>query len=346
MSTCRLYGILKKIKRYFKYVRELRKVISLKKIAILTSGGDSQGMNSAIRAVTRSALANNFEVYGVRRGFKGLIDNDFVKLGTKEVSDILYRGGTFLQSARSESFKTPEGQAKGVENLKAKGIDYVVVIGGDGSYRGAQALHRHGIKTYGLPGTIDNDIPLTDYTIGFDTTLNLVTDLVGNLRDTMSSHERVSVIETMGRNCGDIALQAGIASGVDAILIPEVEPDLEKVAASVKAGFDRGKSHSIIIVAEGAGEAPEVAKKIKELSGLDTRATVLGHIQRGGSPSSFDRVFSSRLGHRVIELIQEGVTGVGLGIENNQLTHHTFDEIFNAKNTIDLKLYQIFQDLV
>ena len=318
----------------------------MKKIAILTSGGDSQGMNSAIRAVTRSGLANNFEVYGVRRGFRGLIKNDFIKLGTKEVSDKLYRGGTFLQSARSESFKTPEGQAVAVENLRAKGIDYVVVIGGDGSYQGARALQGHGIKTFGIPGTIDNDIPLTDFTIGFDTTLNLVTELVGNLRDTMSSHERVSVIETMGRNCGDIALQAGIASGVDAILIPEVEPNIEKVAASVKAGFERGKSHSIVIVAEGAGKADDIAAQIKELSGLDTRATVLGHIQRGGSPSSFDRVFSSRLGHRVIELIQEGVDGVGLGIEHNQISYHTFDDIINAKNKIDKKLYQVFQDLV
>lgn len=318
----------------------------MKKIAILTSGGDSQGMNSAIRAVTRSGLANNFEIYGVRRGFKGLIKNDFIKLGTKEVSDKLYRGGTFLQSARSETFKTAEGQAVAVENLKEKGIDYVVVIGGDGSYQGARALQRHGIKTFGIPGTIDNDIPLTDFTIGFDTTLNLVTDLVGNLRDTMSSHERVSVIETMGRNCGDIALQAGIASGVDAILIPEIEVNLEKIAASVKAGFDRGKSHSIVIVAEGAGDAEDVAKKLKELSGLDTRATVLGHIQRGGTPSSFDRVFSSRLGHRVIELIQEGVDGVGLGIEHNRITYHSFDDILSAKNDIDKKLYHVFEDLV
>lgn len=321
-------------------------MISLKKIAIVTSGGDSQGMNSAIRAVARTGLANNFEIFGVRKGFKGLIDDDFITLGSKEVSDILYRGGTFLQSARSKEFLTPEGQAQAVENLNAKGIDYVVVIGGDGSYKGAQALERHGIKTFGIPGTIDNDIPLTDYTIGFDTTLNVVTNAIGNLRDTMSSHERVSVIEAMGRNCGDIALQAGIASGVDAILIPEVKPDIEKTAASIKKGFDRGKSHSIVIVAEGAGTAEDVAKQIKDLTGLDTRPTVLGHIQRGGTPSAFDRVYSSRLGHKVIELIQEGITGVGLGIESNQITYHSFEDIFNAKNQINEKLYQIFEDLV
>lgn len=321
-------------------------MISLKKIAILTSGGDSQGMNSAVRAVARTGLANNFEIFGVKKGFKGLINNDFIRLGSKEVSDILYRGGTFLQSARSEEFKTPEGQAQAVENLKAKGIDYLVVIGGDGSYKGAQALERHGIKSFGIPGTIDNDIPLTDYTIGFDTTLNVVTDAVGNLRDTMSSHERVSVIEAMGRNCGDIALQAGIASGVDAILIPEIEPNIKQTAASIKKGFERGKSHSIIIVAEGAGKAEDVAKQLKELTGLDTRPTVLGHIQRGGTPSAFDRVFSSRLGHQVIELIQQGITGVGLGMENNKITYHSFEEIFNSKTEINEQLYHIFEDLV
>lgn len=318
----------------------------MKKIAVLTSGGDSQGMNSAIRSVVRTGLNNGYEMVGIRRGFKGLMANDFVPLKSKDVSDILYRGGTFLQSARAEDFKTSEGQEKGVANLKAQGIDYVVVIGGDGSYRGAQALHKRGIKTYGLPGTIDNDIPLTDYTIGFDTTLNVVTDSISNLRDTMSSHERVSVIEAMGRNCGDIALQAGISSGVDAIIIPEVEANLEEIAQQLKQGFDRGKTHSIVMVAEGAGKAEDIAAKIKELSGLDTKPTVLGHIQRGGSPSAFDRILTSRLGHKVIDLIKEEVSGVGLGVESNEITYHTFDEIFSANNKIDEYLYKVFHDLV
>ncbi|PXW92943.1 6-phosphofructokinase [Streptohalobacillus salinus] len=318
----------------------------MKKIAVLTSGGDSQGMNSAIRAVVRTGLRHGFEMYGIKRGFKGLMADDFIELGSREVSDILYRGGTFLQSARSEAFKTEEGQLKGVANLKKREIDYVVVIGGDGSYRGAQALTRHGIQTYGLPGTIDNDIPLTDYTIGFDTTLNVVTDAIGNLRDTMSSHERVSVIEAMGRNCGDIALQAGISSGVDAILIPEVNNDIDKIADEIKAGFDRGKSHSIVVVAEGAGNAEDVANAIKERTGLDTRPTVLGHIQRGGTPSAFDRVFTSRMGHRVIELIEEGTYNVALGMQENRITYHTFDEIFSAENSIDDRLYKVFEDLV
>ncbi|SDC36209.1 6-phosphofructokinase [Pelagirhabdus alkalitolerans] len=316
------------------------------KIAVLTSGGDSQGMNSAIRSVVRTGLSNGYEMVGIKRGFKGLITGDVIPLGTKEVSDILYRGGTFLQSARSEEFKTKEGQEKALKTINEHAIDYVVVIGGDGSYKGAQALKKLGVKTYGLPGTIDNDIPLTDYTIGFDTTLNVVTDAIGNLRDTMSSHERVSVIEAMGRNCGDIALQAGIASGVDAILIPEIEPDLEKIAKELKEGFERGKSHSIVVVAEGAGKASDISEQLASLSGLDTRPTVLGHIQRGGTPSAFDRVFTSRLGHRVIELVQADTHGVAIGMEQNTITHHTFEEIFNSQNTIDDKLYKIFHDLV
>ncbi|WP_079708240.1 6-phosphofructokinase [Paraliobacillus ryukyuensis] len=318
----------------------------MKKIAILTSGGDSQGMNSAIRAVVRTGLAHGYEMIGVKRGYKGLMENDFITLGTKDVSDILYRGGTFLQSARSEEFKTDAGQNKAVNNLKEQGIDYLVVIGGDGSYRGAQALAKKGIKTYGLPGTIDNDIPLTDYTIGFDTTLNVVQDAISNLRDTMSSHERVSVIEVMGRNCGDIALQAGISSGVDAVLIPEYTYDITAIANQLSQGFERGKTHSIVMVAEGVGTAEEVAALIKEHSKLDTRPTVLGHIQRGGTPTAFDRLFTSRMGHKVIELIQENVTNVALGMQKNEITYHTFDDIFAAKNTVDNKLYQIFEDLV
>lgn len=318
----------------------------MKKIAILTSGGDSQGMNSAIRAVVRTGLAHGFQIFGVKKGFKGLIENDFIELKSKDVSDILYRGGTFLQSARSEEFKTAAGQKQALKNLTEKGIDYVVVIGGDGSYRGAQALDGHGIKSYGIPATIDNDIPLTDHTIGFDTVINVVTNAIGNLRDTMSSHERISVIEVMGRDSGEIALEAGIASGVDAIMIPEIESDLEQIGASLQAGFDQGKSHSVLVVAEGAGEAEVVAEKIKNLTGLDTRSTVLGHIQRGGTPTAFDRVFASRLGHYVIELIEEGISGVGLGMENNELTHHRFEDIFNAKNQVDQKLYHIFKDLI
>ncbi|WP_117170606.1 6-phosphofructokinase [Paraliobacillus sediminis] len=318
----------------------------MKKVAVLTSGGDSQGMNSAIRAVVRTGIAKGFEMIGVKRGFKGLMENDFITLGTQDVSDILYRGGTFLQSARSEEFKTEAGQNKAINNLKEQGIDSLVVIGGDGSYRGAQALTKRGINTYGLPGTIDNDIPLTDYTIGFDTTLNVVTDAISNLRDTMSSHERVSVIEVMGRSCGDIALQAGISSGVDAVLIPEHDWNIEEISNQLTSGFQRGKTHSIVMVAEGAGKAEEVARLIKEHSKLDTRPTVLGHIQRGGTPTAFDRLFTSRMGHKVIQLIEEDITGVALGMEKNEITYHTFDEIFNAENVVDEQLYQIFQDLV
>ncbi|CQR48154.1 6-phosphofructokinase [Paraliobacillus sp. PM-2] len=318
----------------------------MEKIAVLTSGGDSQGMNSAIRAVVRTGLAHGYEMIGIKRGYKGLMENDFITLGSKDVSDILYRGGTFLQSARSEEFKTEAGQNKAINNLKKHGVDYLIVIGGDGSYRGAQSLAKRGIKTYGLPGTIDNDIPLTDYTIGFDTTLNVVQDAISNLRDTMSSHERVSVIEVMGRNCGDIALQGGIASGVDAVLIPEFDYDIKAIANQLSQGFERGKTHSIVMVAEGVATAKEVASFIEEHSNLDTRPTVLGHIQRGGTPSAFDRLFTSRMGHMVIELINDGVTGVALGMEKNEITYHTFDEIFKAQNIVNKKLYKVFQDLI
>ncbi|WP_280771983.1 6-phosphofructokinase [Salipaludibacillus daqingensis] len=318
----------------------------MKKIGVLTSGGDSQGMNSAIRSVVRTGIANGFEMIGIKRGYKGLMEKDFMTLGTKDVGDILYRGGTFLQSARSEEFKTEEGQMKAVKNLKEDGIDYLVVIGGDGSYRGAAILNDLGIKTYGLPGTIDNDIPLTDYTIGFDTTLNVVTEAIGNLRDTMSSHERVSVIEVMGRDRGDIALHAGIASGVDAILIPELPYDIYEISEKLKNGFERGKTHSIVMVAEGVGKAEEIALLIKEHSGLDTRSTVLGHIQRGGTPSAFDRVFTSRMGHKVIKLIEKDIYGVALGMEKNEITYHSFEEIFHSENIVKDNLYEIFEDLV
>ncbi|MFB1051822.1 6-phosphofructokinase [Paraliobacillus sp. JSM ZJ581] len=318
----------------------------MEKIAVLTSGGDSQGMNSAIRSVVRTGLAYGYEMIGIKRGYKGLIENDFITLGSKDVSDILYRGGTFLQSARSEEFKTEVGQNKAVNNLKNHEINHLIVIGGDGSYRGAQSLLKQGINTYGLPGTIDNDIPLTDYTIGFDTTLNVIQDAISNLRDTMSSHERVSVIEVMGRKCGDIALQAGIASGVDAVLIPEFGYDMKAVASQLTQGFERGKTHSIVMVAEGAGTAEEIAALIEQHSNLDTRPTVLGHIQRGGTPTAFDRLFTSRMGHKVIDLIHKGVTGVALGMEKNEITYHTFDEIVQSENEIDEKLYKMFHDLI
>ncbi|MCR6109487.1 6-phosphofructokinase [Bacillus sp. A301a_S52] len=318
----------------------------MKKIGVLTSGGDSQGMNSAIRSIVRTGIAHGYEMIGIKRGFNGLMEKDFVALETKDVADILYRGGTFLQSARSKEFRREEGQIKAANNLREAGIEYLVVIGGDGSYRGAAKLNERGIKTYGLPGTIDNDIPLTDYTIGFDTTLNVVTEAIGNLRDTMSSHERVSVIEVMGRDRGDIALHAGIASGVDAILIPEIPGDIHKISEKLKDGFERGKTHSIVIVAEGVDKAEKIALLIKEQSGLDTRATVLGHIQRGGTPSAFDRVFTSRMGHKVIKLMEEGIHGVALGMEKNEITYHSFEEIFQAKNVVKANLYEIFEDLV
>ena len=263
---------------------------AVKSIAVLTSGGDSQGMNAAVRAVVRSALYHGLEVYGVQRGYQGLLNDDLRQMDLRSVGDIIQRGGTILQTARCKEFLTPEGQQKGAEVLRERGIDGLVVIGGDGSYQGANKLSKLGIKTMGLPGTIDNDIPFTDYTIGFDTAVSIVVDAINKLRDTMTSHERSSVVEVMGRHCGDIALYAGLASGAETIIVPEVPFDLDTVANRMKENFASGKRHSIIVVAEGASTGEEIGHGIMTRCGMEPRVTVLGHIQRGGSPTHKDRM--------------------------------------------------------
>lgn len=258
----------------------------IKKIAVLTSGGDSQGMNAAVRAVVRSALYYGIEVFGVQRGYQGLLNRDIFPMDLRSVGDIIQRGGTILQSARCLEFTKPEGQQKGADILNEMGIDGLVVIGGDGSYKGANKLSKLGIKTMALPGTIDNDISYTDYTIGFDTAVGVVVDAINKLRDTMSSHERSSIVEVMGRHCGDIALHAGLASGAETILVPEMPYDLNEVADRMRDNFVRGKRHSIVIVAEGVGKGEDVAQALKDRhASLDARVTVLGHIQRGGTPT-------------------------------------------------------------
>ncbi|WP_040931205.1 6-phosphofructokinase, partial [Paenibacillus larvae] len=259
--------------------------MTIKSIAVLTSGGDSQGMNAAVRAVVRSGLFHGLKVFGVQRGYQGLLKDDIREMDLRSVGDIIQRGGTILQSARCKEFQTPEGQQLAAENLRKRGIDGLVVIGGDGSYQGANKLNKLGIKTIGLPGTIDNDISFTDFTIGFDTAVSIVVDAINKLRDTMTSHERSSVVEVMGRHCGEIALYAGLASGAEAILVPEIKFDLDDVANRMKDNFLHGKRHSIVIVAEGVGSGEEIAKQITERNGIDTRVTVLGHIQRGGTPT-------------------------------------------------------------
>lgn len=317
----------------------------MKRIGVLTSGGDAPGMNAAVRAVVRKAIYHDIEVYGVYSGYAGLISGNIEKLELGSVGDIIHRGGTFLYSARCEEFKTKEGQQKGIEQLKKHGIDGLVVIGGDGSYRGAKALTEQGFPCVGVPGTIDNDIPGTEFTIGFDTALNTVIDAIDKIRDTASSHERTFVIEVMGRNAGDIALWTGLAGGAETILIPEDTYDMNEIADRLKKGHERGKKHSIIVVAEGVMNGYEFGKQIKEATNFDTRVTVLGHVQRGGSPTAFDRVLASRLGARAVELLIEGKGGRAVGMEKNVMVDYDIIEALAMKHTVDLNLYKLSQEL-
>jgi 6-phosphofructokinase 1 len=314
---------------------------AVKSIAVLTSGGDSQGMNAAVRAVVRSALFHGIKVYGVQRGYQGLLNDDLREMDLRSVGDIIQRGGTILQTARCKEFTTEEGQQRGAEILRSRGIDGLVVIGGDGSYHGANKLSKLGIKTMGLPGTIDNDIPFTDFTIGFDTAVSIVVDAINKIRDTMSSHERSSIVEVMGRHCGDIALHAGLASGAETILVPEVPFDLNEVAERMKTNFANGKRHSIIVVAEGAARGEDVSQKITELSGIDARVTVLGHIQRGGTPTAADRILASKLGDFAVRQLIAGESGKSCGVIKGELVLTDINTVVNTKKPFDMDMYNL-----
>jgi len=313
----------------------------MKRIAVLTSGGDAPGMNAAIRAVVRKGVHHGLEVLGVYRGYSGLIQGDFVPFQLGSVGDIIHRGGTILYSARCEAFKTEEGQQKAVEQLKKHGVDGLVVIGGDGSFRGAQKLTAHGFPTVGVPATIDNDIPGTDFTIGFDTAINTVIDAIDKIRDTATSHERTYIIEVMGRDAGDIALWAGLADGAESIIIPEAPFDWDEIVERLNRSNRRGKKHSFIIVAEGVSDGATVAEEIKRRTGLETRVTVLGHIQRGGSPTAMDRVLASRMGAKAVELLLEGKKDQMVAIQKGEIVGIPFDEAFRMKHQPDLSLYDL-----
>jgi 6-phosphofructokinase 1 len=313
----------------------------MKTIGVLTSGGDAPGMNAAIRAVVRMGIEKGFKVIGIKRGYQGLIRGEMYEMDRSSVGDIIQRGGTILRTARCEEFKTEEGRAKGANVLKVFGIDGVVVIGGDGSFRGAQRLSEMGFPAIGVPGTIDNDLAYTDYTIGFDTALNTVLDAINKLRDTSTSHERVSIIEVMGRRCGDIALYAGLAGGGESIIVPEVELNINDVCKTIVEGKMKGKLHSIIVLAEGVGHASELAKTIDETSGFESRVTILGHIQRGGSPTAFDRLLASRMGARAVELLAENQAARVVGIRGNKITDTDIDEALDMKKDIDHDLLKL-----
>lgn len=287
----------------------------MKTIGVLTSGGDSPGMNAAIRAVVRSALFQNVKVYGIHRGYEGLIEGDLQEMGVSSVSDIIQRGGTILRTARSEAFMTPEGFQRALDILMSFEIEGLVIIGGDGSMKGGLALDRSGIRVMGLPGTIDNDLAYTEFTIGFDTAVNTVLSSIGNIRDTSSSHNRSTVVEVMGRNCGDIALHAGLAGGAEYILIPEQEVDVNALCRKIIQGKNRGKLHSLIVRAEGvAVSSEEIANIIRQRTGMETKVVVLGYTQRGGSPTARDRILASRMGYRAVERLLQGSTSRAIGI--------------------------------
>ncbi|HEY0221369.1 MAG TPA: 6-phosphofructokinase [Lactovum miscens] len=295
----------------------------MKRIAVLTSGGDSPGMNAAIRAVVRQGIAEGMEVYGIKYGYKGLVEGDIELLDTASVRDQVARGGTFLYSARYPEFVQLEYQLKGIEQLKARGIEGVVVIGGDGSYHGAMRLTEHGFPAIGLPGTIDNDIVGTEYTIGFDTAVTTAVDALDKIRDTSSSHNRTFIVEVMGRDAGDIALWAGIAAGADDICIPEREFKVENIVKRMNEAHKQGKNHYLIVLAEGVMHGEELAEALKRQGDLsDLRVSVLGHIQRGGSPTVRDRVLASRMGAHAVKLLKEGKGGLAVGVRHEKLVEN------------------------
>ena len=314
----------------------------MKKIAILTSGGDAPGMNACIRACVRSALNKGLEVYGVDRGYKGLTENNLFPLTTNSVCDIIQRGGTILKTARCLEFKDPATRKIAADNLKNLGIEGLVVIGGDGSFTGAKALSdEQGINVVGIPGTIDNDLAYTDYTLGFDTAVNTVLWAINALRDTMTSHDRVCLVKVMGRHCGDIALYSGICGGAEYILVPEVPYDIQKIAEGIKENKLHGKTASVIVLAEGAGNENEIKTVVSVISGSDVKITTLGHIQRGGSPTMADRMLASKFGVKAIDLLIEGKTNKVVGVHGQKVFDMDITEALSKKKKIDKELYDM-----
>jgi 6-phosphofructokinase 1 len=319
----------------------------MKKIAVLTSGGDAPGMNAVIRAVVRTGCENGLEVYGVERGYAGLINGDFRPMNLRSVSDIINRGGTILYSARCPEFRTEEGMQKAIKTCKDFGIEGVVVIGGDGSFRGARDLSERGIPCVGIPGTIDNDIACCDYTIGYDTCLNTIMELVDRIRDTTESHDRCSVIEVMGRHAGYLALNSGIACGATAILIPEVPVDIQKhVIERMQRTMKADKKHFIILAAEGACvDVQQLAKEIEAKTGVESRATILGHTQRGGYPTAKDRIKATQMGHYAVNLLMKDIGNRVVACQKEQILDYDIFEALQMTKTIDKNLYDIAHEV-
>ena len=318
----------------------------IKRIGVLTSGGDAPGMNAAVRAVARTALANGIECVGIRRGWQGLINSDFTLLNRESVGHILSRGGTILYTARSSEFMTLEGQQRAVATCKMLGIDGIVAIGGDGTFRGALALSRLGVPVVGVPATIDNDIGCTHYTIGFDTACNTAIDCIDRLRDTMQSHERCSIVEVMGRNAGFLALYVGIAVGATAVLVPEREMDFQRdVVERIQESRLAGNTHFMIVVAEGVGSAVEIGKQVREAVGIEPRVTVLGHIQRGGTPSARDRETATRMGYSAVKALAGGRSNCIIAIQGGEIMEIPIEEALVMKKSLQMDRYEIMETM-
>ena len=318
--------------------------MSIKRIGVLTSGGDAPGMNACVRSVVRAAMFHGIECYGIRRGWNGLINGDIVKMDEKSIAHIINRGGTILYTARSKEFMTEEGQRKAVSTCKFLGLDGVIAIGGDGTFRGARALSKYGIAVIGIPGTIDNDISCSNYCIGFDTAANTAIECIDKLRDTMQSHERCSVVEVMGRNAGYLAMYVGLATGATAVLVPEKEIDFDRdVIEKIRRARLNGFTHYMIVVAEGAGKATDIAKRIKEEIDLDPRVTVLGHIQRGGTPTARDRVTATKMGYRAVELMVSGASGRIICTHDGMITDVDINEGLDMKKSIQQEEVDVLQ---
>lgn len=317
----------------------------MKTIGILTSGGDAPGMNSAIRAAVRTALNSGLRIKGIRNGYDGLMQGDIYEMNVSSVADIIHKGGTILGTARSLEFETPEGQKRGAQILNDYGIEGLIVIGGDGSFKGAKALSDLGINTIGIPGTIDNDMGYTDFTIGFFTAIETVTDAIGKLRDTSSSHGRAVVIEVMGRHCGDLALYSGLAGGAESIIVPEHNFSISEIIDKMEHGRKRGKLHHLITLAEGVGDPYSLAKELEEKTGIETKVTILGHVQRGGSPSAVDRLLGSSMGSRAVNLLEDGKTNLALGYVDGSIIEVSIDEAVSKKSEFDERLYELANSL-
>jgi len=313
----------------------------MKRIGVLTSGGDAPGMNAAIRAVVRVAIYKKLEVSGIYRGYQGLIEGDIEEMEVSSVGDIIHRGGTMLRTARSEEFMTPAGQDRALEMLKVFNIDGLVVIGGDGTFTGASKLSMKGFPVIGIPGTIDNDMDYTEYTIGFDTAVNTVVGAIGNIRDTSSSHGRVNIIEVMGRHCGDLALYGGLAGGAESIIVPEFGYDLDEVARKLILGRNRGKLHHIIVLAEGIGKPYQIAEEIEGKTQMETRVTVIGHLQRGGAPTAQDRILASKLGEEAVNLLIKGKHGLAVGNRGEKIIHVPLMEAITREEKPPSRLYEL-----